>query len=171
MFDIKKVFLLSIIFSCIFGVAKVRAEVNIGEKYETIKISDMGYSFYNSIDEKNINKKYIDEELIEKLKSMEDYSLLIKKTDANYELALAYSDGSFTFIDAADTLEEAKKKIEDIVLPQSEDTIIPSIISKDGQVVYATNSMGRVWKHIDHVPDTTINNISYIYSSAEKVGN
>lgn len=171
MFNIKKVFLMSIIFSCIFGVVKVKAEVNIGEKYEAVKISDMGYSFYNFIDEENIDEKYVDEDVIEKLKSMEDYSLLITKTDSNYELALAYSDGSFTFLDTADTLEEAKEKLESIAIPQSEDTIIPSIISKDGQVVYATNSMGRVWKHINHVPDTTINNISYIYSSAERVGN
>ncbi|MBD7915636.1 glucosaminidase domain-containing protein [Clostridium sp. Sa3CUN1] len=171
MYKIKKVFLFSIIFSCIIGGINVKAEVNIGEKYETVKISDMGYSFYNFMDEENTEDKYVDEEVIEKLKSMEDYSILITKTDSNYEVALAYSDGSFTFIDAADTLEEAKEKLEEIVLPQSEDTIIPSIIGKNGQVVYATNSMGRVWKHIDNVPDTTINNISYIYSSADRVGN
>ena len=99
---------------------------------------------------------------------MKDYNVIIPKTDANYEVALAYSDGSFTFVGTADTLEEAKEMIENIVMPMSEESIIPSVISSDGQVVYATNSMGRIWKHINKVPDPTINNISYVYSTAER---
>lgn len=163
MINIKKIFLVTIFLLSIFY-TNIKAEVKIGDTYEVKKVSEIdGVSNYNT-------NEYIDIYVKEKLTSMEDYKIIVPKTNSNYEIALAYSDGSFTFVDTADTLEEAKEKIKSIKLPQSEESIIPSVISRDGQVVYATNSMGRVWKHINHVPDITSNNISYVYSKAENVG-
>lgn len=164
MINIKKIILSTVFLSSIFCIT-VKADVKAGDVYDVKNAVDLNKRnfIYNSAEE-------IDEDAKEKLNSMEEYKVIIPKTSSNYELALAYSDGKFTFIDTADSLEEAKEKLENIALPQSEESIIPSIISKDGQVVYATNSMGRVWKHINHEPDTTINNVSYLYSSPEKVG-
>ena len=164
MINIKKVMFATLFLSTILCTS-VKADVKAGDLYDVKKASDINRAY--SIEK---SSEDIDEDVEEKLSSMEEYNVIIPKTDSNYEVALAYSDGSFTFVDTADTLEEAKEKIGNIELPQSEESIIPSVISRDGQVVYATNSMGRVWKHIDHKPDKTINNVSYIYSTANNIG-
>lgn len=162
--NIKKIIWLTVFIFSILG-SSVKADVKVGDLYEIKSASDLNNKpfMYRS-------SKAIDEDVEMKLNLMEEYKVIIPKTSSNYELALAYSDGKFTFLDTASSLEEAKEKLKSIPLPQSEESIIPSVLSKDGQVVYATNSMGRVWKHINHLPDTTINNISYIYSKSENVG-
>lgn len=173
MINIKKVIFATLFLTSVL-VSNVKADVQVGDVYEVKNASELNnntysISMYDSAENigENIDKN-IDEDAKEKFKLMEDYNVIIPKTDANYEVALAYSDGSFTFVGTADTLEEAKEMIENIVMQMSEESIIPSVISSNGQVVYATNSMGRIWKHINGVPDTTINNISYVYSTAER---
>lgn len=164
MINIKKIMAATLFLSTVLC-TNVKADVKVGDVYELKKAEDI-----NKVSMYSTNES-IDEDVKEKLASMENYKVIIPKTNSNYEIALAYSDGSFTFVDIADTLEEAKEKISNIEIPQSEESIIPSVISDDGQVVYATNSMGRVWKHINHEPDTSGLEVSYIYSTPEKVGN
>lgn len=173
MINFKKVIFATLFLTSVFG-STAKADVQVGDVYEVKTASELNntaYSISMYDSDENIGEnidKNIDEDAKEKLELMKDYNIIIPKTNANYEVALAYSDGSFTFVGTADTLEEAKEMIENIVLPMSEESIIPSVISSNGQVVYATNSMGRIWKHINGVPDTTINNISYVYSTAER---
>ena len=165
MINIKKIISLTLFLSIILCTS-VKAEVKSGDVYEVKKASDVNnISIYSEGDNTEI-----DEDAREKLEAMGEYSIIMPMTSANYEIALAYSDGSFTFVDTADTLDEAKEKIENIALPQSEESIIPSVISQDGQVVYATSSMGRIWKHLNGKPDTSINYVSYVYSKFENVG-
>ena len=158
--NIKKIIVV-ILFLSITFYANVKADTKVGEVYEIKKVSELNdISMYNTEEE-------IDEYVKAKLEAMKEYNVIIPKTTSRYEIALAYSDGSFTFLDIADNLEEAKEKIGNIELSQSEESIIPSVISQNGQVVYATNSMGRVWKHINNAP---YEDIIYIYHSPEDIG-
>lgn len=160
MLNIKKIMVTTLFLSTIFC-TNVKADVRVGEVYETKKLSELNEVSMYSTDEE------IDEYAKAKLDAMEDYKVIMPKTTSKYEVALAYSDGSFTFLDTADNLEEAKEKIANMQLPQSEESIIPSVISQDGQVVYATNSMGRVWKHVNNAP---FQEVILIYSNTEDIG-
>lgn len=90
-----------------------------------------------------------DDALIEQLEQEEfkanyenalNFEYLVKKTDANYEIVEAYSDGSFKYIESADTIGEAMS----IALNEYEsDEAIPCVIDNYGVVVYSTNAMAR----------------------------
>lgn len=130
--------------------------VKTGEKYETVKLGDASFSQYKYTgDEK--------EEFIIKREAMNEFEIIKPKTDSNFEIALAHSDKTYEYVDTADTLEEAMIKANNLKNPDDNETIIPSVINKDGQTVYSTNSMGRVWKHYDGKPDETFNNNSLLY--------
>lgn len=168
MISIKKIILGTILLSSFVWIP-TRADVKLGDNYEIKSVGEIKER--NSLPKGNIGlDDNISQEVIDKLNEMQDYKVIIPKTTYNYEVALAYSDGSFTFVDTADTLEEAKDKIKNIILPKNDDLVIPSVIGKNGQVVYATNSMGRIWKHINNRPDPTINNNSYVYATFDSVG-
>jgi beta-N-acetylglucosaminidase len=180
MINIKKIILGTILLSSFVWI-NAKADVKPGDSYEIKSVSEIKnlsesnrsnfLTRYNMLLNDSISSdKNLSQEVINKLNEMQDYKVIVPKTDYNYEVALAHSDGNFTFVDTADTLEEAKEKIGSINLPMSDNTVIPSVIGKSGQVVYATNSMGRIWKHINKEPDPTINNNTYVYSTFEKVG-
>ena len=72
------------------------------------------------------------------------YEVLDTKTNDKYEVALAYSDGSYYFVGSANTYEEAMQILENKQLTIAESNIIPVIINKNGQVIYSTNSMAYI---------------------------
>ena len=75
---------------------------------------------------------------------IDNYEVLETKTNDEYEIALAYSDGSYYFVGSANNYEEAIQILENTPLPMSEDSIIPVIINRNGQVVYSTNAMAYI---------------------------
>nr|MCQ2969941.1 glucosaminidase domain-containing protein [Clostridium sp.] len=94
-----------------------------------------------------------------------NFEYLVKKTDANYEVVQAYSDGSFSYIKSADTIEEAMN----IALAEyKDDSAIPSVIDNYGVVVYSTNSMARFFKHTNGKVDNT--NVTLLYQYANLTG-
>ena len=136
----------------------------IGEKYEFIE-NVMPYTiseYMTDIDENMVEK----EEVKSKYETLYNSKILLNKTEDNYEVALAYSDGSYGFVDSANSIEEAKEKVLEEEKKRSNGDAIPVILNNNGQVVYATLAMGRILKHINGAPDPTFSNNTYVYTNS-----
>ena len=130
---------------------------NVGELYEKVDYA-VPYSYGDS--------KFEREELQLKYENIYNETRLLNKTEDNYEVALAYSDGSYSFIDSANSIEEAKEKALEEEKKRINGDTIPVILNNNGQVVYATFAMGRILKHINGAPDPTFSNNTYVYTSS-----
>ena len=117
---------------------------------------------------------FYDDALIEQLEQEEfkanyenalNFEYLVKKTDANYEIVEAYSDGNFSYIESADTIEEAMS----IALDEyKDDSAIPCVIDNYGVVVYSTNAMARFFKHTNGKVDNS--NVTMLYQNSNLSG-
>lgn len=132
----------------------------LGSKYEEVKVND-GTETYS------VYEEYEREEFKLMAEAMREYTVLKTKTDDEYEVALAYSDGSYSFVGSASSYEEAMVIMETAPVPYSEEAIEPVIISRNGQVAYSNNSMGQIIKYINGSIDPTFNNITNLYSNKE----
>lgn len=89
---------------------------------------------------------------------------LVLQTNSNYEVALAYSDGNYSYVNKFDDLEKAINECKAIEKEINEsENIIPVVIDKSGQVTYATKAVARVRKYVD---GKISSGTSLIYSSA-----
>lgn len=127
-----------------------------GEVYEEISAKELMPYIYEST-------KYYSNEVIEKTETMRNYRVLKTKTQSNYEIALAYSDGRYGYIEDTNDFDKAISKVVELEKIYNDNKIIPSIINSGGQVIYSTNSMGRVWNHRNGSPIQGIKEITYIY--------
>ena len=100
-------------------------------------------------------------EMIGDLDASSSLTYLKLKTSSNYEVAIAYENGDYTYLDSANTIEEAIKKANDAKIENRVD-IIPAVINKDGLVVYATDAIGKIVKVVN---GKTVNNNDVDYSS------
>ena len=121
------------------------AETYKNEKYETYKLNN----------EKQI-KLYNNEDLPPEVKldlaGEANMSYLQKKTDLKYEVAMAKSNGEYTYVKAFDNLDEAIKEVNKIEnKSKSTSTDVPVIINEDGIVTYATQAIGRLTRLVDGV--------------------
>lgn len=118
----------------------------LNSEYEVVKVNSQHLTRATTAEE------YETEE--ERLKSlaMANYSLLKTKTNDKFEIALAYSDGSYRFINSTDTYDEAMNLLASTPLSSSNDSVLPVIINEYGQVVYSTKSMVRFIKNVNGVP-------------------
>lgn len=121
--------------------ADITNEVSVGEKYEVVEgnVARATYSV-EMFEREEFNLKY---------PTLIDTTSLKKKTNDEYEIALAHSDGSYTYIGSSDSFEEAKLVAENSPVPYSNDMVLPTVINREGQVVYSTRTMGRIWKHVN----------------------
>ena len=144
---------------------------NIEEENEII---DEKYEFIENVKPYTLSEDMsdIDENMVEKeevklkYQTLYNSKILLNKTEDNYEVALAYSDGSYHFIDSANSIEEAKEKALEEEKKRSNGDSIPVILNNNGQVIYATFAMGRILKHINGVPDPTFSNNTYVYTNS-----
>ena len=144
---------------------------NIEEKNEII---DEKYEFIENVKPYKISEDMseIDENMVEKeevklkYETLYNSKILLNKTEDNYEVALAYSDGSYHFVDSANSIEEAKEKALKEEEKRNNGDAIPVILNNNGQVIYATFAMGRILKHINGAPDSTFSNNTYIYTNS-----
>ena len=91
------------------------------------------------------------EEVIDDIKSSMEINYLHLKTDSKFEVALAYENGDYTYLESSNNIEEAINIAKNQV-KQVKENVIPVVINEDGLVVYATEGIGRVVKIIDGVP-------------------
>lgn len=133
-------------------------------------------NYYNKIYE--YGSKYLSdsifyeerEDLRLSLEGNKNFRSLQTKTDSNYEIALAYSDGNYSYLDKADTYDEALSKCNSLSDSKTTSATMPVIIDKSGQVVYAERSVGRVRKYMDGVAIENNNYNSNVYTSSSMSG-
>lgn len=131
-----------------------------GAVYNKVKLGELlpnNYSIYQGEEE-------LPQEVIEKRKAMLEYEVLVPMTEAAFEIALAYGDGSYTYLSSCNTMEEAVEEIEALRDDYDNYTVIPVAISDDGQVAYSTNSMGRMLQHRDGVAQGNAVSVTEVYS-------
>ena len=144
---------------------------NIEEKNEII---DEKYEFIENVkpytiseDMSEISENMVEKEEVKlKYETLYNSKILLNKTEDNYEVALAYSDGSYHFVDSANSIEEAKEKALKEEEKRNNGDAIPVILNNNGKVIYATFAMGRILKHINGAPDSTFSNNTYIYTNS-----
>ncbi|MDU2197401.1 MAG: cell wall-binding protein, partial [Peptostreptococcaceae bacterium] len=121
-----------------------------GDKYKKNKIKSPKLYSYNDID--------LSEEAIDDLNALWNISYLQKKTDSKYEVALAYENGDYAYLDSTETIEDAME-IANAKSNSIDHNIIPVVIDENGLVIYATEGIGKIVKIIDGKPvsekDTT----------------
>ena len=90
------------------------------------------------------------EDVIESRLANSKIRKLVLQTNSNYEVALAYSDGNYSYVNKFDDLEEAINECKSIEKEiNKSENIIPVVIDKSGQVTYATKAVARVRKYVD----------------------
>lgn len=139
--------------------AVVKGKPIEGEIYEEVSAKDLMPYIYK-------DTKDYSEEVIEKIDAISNYKVLKTKTESNYEVTLAHSDGTYEYIEDTNDFNEAISGVMELKKVYSDNSVIPSIINSDGQVIYSTNSMGRVWNHRGGVPIQGIQEVTYIYSDS-----
>lgn len=142
-------------------VSALTGEEKSKEVYEKVQVFEpvKSYAFVGDIQGKSIrnNEKYLDESdinaIIRSNREKESYEKLVPKTSNKYEVTLSYEDGKYTFESSTDNYEEAvamadlKKSSIDVTM--ADQVIVPTVINNEGLVVYATESVGRVWKNYE----------------------
>ena len=113
----------------------------LNSKYDKEYVENIGKTQLYKNSQEHLDK--IDEGLLEE-DIIDGYEVLETKTDDNYEIALAYSDGSYYFIDSANNYNEALNILESTALPNTEEIIIPVIINRNGQVIYTTSGIASI---------------------------
>lgn len=128
----------------------------IGETYEKVTKASLN-------ENTNLDYDQLSKEVIDDLDASANITYLKLKTNSNYEVAIAYENGDYTFLDSANTIEEAIKKANDAKIENRVD-MIPTVINKDGLVVYATEAIGKVVKIVGdrYVNNNDINYTSYV---------
>ena len=135
------------------------------DKYKIVKYGDIN-KVSRAIYSLNSNEEELEEEVKEKLECINDYPILIKKTSSKFEVALAYEDGSYSFVEEAETIEDSMEIIDRLEKQYNTLEIIPAVINEDGQVVYSTNSMGRIWNHRNGSAVSGISLNTLVYSNS-----
>ncbi|GAB6168285.1 hypothetical protein JCM1393_07450 [Clostridium carnis] len=130
-----------------------------GKKYTSKKvpvIMPMAYSEVANDEENRIEFKL-------KREALEELTLLEPMTKSNYELALSYNDGSYSYVNSFDTLDSAIDAAKTKSVSNIPEDVLPAVVNNLGQVVYSTNSMARVIKYQD---GTNVSGNSNVYTDS-----
>lgn len=107
------------------------------------------------------------EEFRLKQQTIENLEVLVPMTDKDYELTIANSDGSFEFVDAYESMDEAVNAAQNMPTSKLKSSQQPAVINSYGQVVYSTNQMARILKYVNN---SNVNGNVNIYSNASLTG-
>lgn len=118
----------------------------ISTKEDTNLSEEIKKSIYEIIEVEEV-QYYYDEELEEEI--VVGYNLLKNKTNDEYEVAYAYSDGNYEFVNSANSYDEAINIIESTPAVTSNDLVLPVIINKYGQVIYSTSGVAKFLKTVN----------------------
>lgn len=132
-----------------------------GQKYKKSKKVSVQKSSLGVLD----NGKELGQEAIDDLNNLGNIEYLQKITDKKYEIALLHNNGEYTYLDSAQTLEDAKKIANSKSNQKSlESNAVPVVIDENGLVVYATgNTIAKIVKLKDGKP---VNATIDIYKNA-----
>lgn len=141
----------------------------VGEKYKKVQV----YKQRKNLSSINEGGELFNEEEIRQIRESErdkeNYEVLLPKTNDNYEVAISYEDGSYTFAGSRETYEEAvaMAKLEENSneVRMAGQIAVPTVINSYGEVQYSTESIGRVWKNYESThSDAT--SLSYVYTDS-----
>ncbi|MGL4450814.1 MAG: glucosaminidase domain-containing protein [Sarcina sp.] len=151
---IKKVFILSFILCQSIAIKTLANEIEKSSIYEKVVIPIVAQF-------KNIEE--LPEEMQGDFNELNKMERLIKKTNAEFEIAKANSDGSFEFVKEINDLQKAIEETNDL-----EQTLNASIaiIDKEGKVIYSNLAMGKIVKHIDGAPYPSNNKNTDLYKDS-----
>ena len=125
----------------------------VGETYEIVKEPNMFFSIPGDNVESYKDENGIEREEFKKDKEgQESINRLVTKTKSKYEIALAHENGKYTFLDSANTKEEAEKKVENASEKYNTFSAMPVVLNDSGQVAYSEKSMGRLIKYKNGSP-------------------
>lgn len=125
----------------------------VGETYEIVKEPNMFFSIPGDNVESYKDENGIEREEFKKDKEgQESINRLVTKTKSKYEIALAHENGKYTFLDSANTKEEAEKKVENASEKYNTFAAMPVVLNDSGQVAYSEKSMGRLVKYKNGSP-------------------
>lgn len=159
--NIKKIF--SVTVATIFistSIIVPKSYANQENEYETyIKTKQKSYNFENND---------LPEEVKSDLEEENNIKYFKLKTNSNYEIALAYANGKYTFYKEAKTLEEAKSIADDIKDEYIDQNIIPTVINNEGIIEYTTNSIGRIVKIGDGISENATSFTVNLYKDSDK---
>ena len=97
---------------------------------------------------------------------LENLEVLVTMTDSKYELTLANSDGSYEYVDSYDEFNKAKTAAVDLSTSgEITEEQVPAVVSNAGNVVYATNQMGRMLISRSNV--ITYEGVVYLYPTSD----
>lgn len=161
----------------------------VGDEYKSKKI-DMPFEETNS----DPLEERIEYQL--KTEALSEITVLETKTDAEYEIALAHEDGTFTYVDSVDSIEAAVGEVETLAEELEKDpegtvdkltnmssrgssfkfkslntttsssSALATIIDKNGQIIYSTNAMARIIKYINGSPYMFSDKTINLYSNS-----
>lgn len=121
------------------------SDVKEGTKYKKVPIKRSRISNYVDESERDsIEFKLMNETLSE-------MEVLVPLTDSEYELTLAYSDGSYEYVNSFNNLDDAINSAQNYPQEKLNNDILPAVINRSGQVVYSTNEMARIIKYESNV--------------------
>ena len=159
--NIKKILRKTIVLTVV-GISFImpKSYANQQNEYETyIKPIKKSYSIENSDLPEEVKLDLQEENNIKYFKT---------KTNSNYEIALAYEDGKYTFYQEAKTIEEAKDIANNIKEEYIDQNIIPTVINKEGMIAYTTNSIGRIVKIEEGISETSTSYTVNLYKDVNK---
>lgn len=90
------------------------------------------------------------EEFRLKQEAMNNLEVLVPMTDSEYELTIANSDGSFEYLESFDDIDSAVNAANSISENSLDESQLPAVINARGQVVYSTNEMARILRHVNN---------------------
>ncbi len=135
-----------------------------------IGIPNSKYTLEKSNIKKSINfqsDEYVPEEVKSDLEKEQNMYFLKKKTIKKYEIAISNEKGEYFYLESTNNLEDAIKRVKELEKSKKNTTEeIPVIIDKDGVVIYATESIGRLVRLKDGKPDSDRRYNVNVYSTA-----
>ncbi|MBC5995859.1 hypothetical protein EAI30_00365 [Romboutsia ilealis] len=127
-------------------------------KASAFTFKDEKYETYKSKNAKQINisdDEYIPPEVKLDITEESNIDYLKKKTILKYEVAMANSNGEYTYVKGFNSLDKAIDEVNSIKNSKSTNEEIPVIIDENGIVVYATESIGRLTRLVDGVASSS----------------
>lgn len=127
-------------------------------KASAFTFKDEKYETYKSKNAKQINisdDEYIPPEVKLDITEESNMDYLKKKTILKYEVAMANSNGEYTYVKGFNSLDKAIDEVNSIKNSKSASEEIPVIIDNNGIVVYATESIGRLTRLVDGVASSS----------------
>lgn len=144
--------------------------IEFGDVYETIKKPMNARRASFAVQEYDVH--YSKEEYAGDMNSLVDIEYLVNKTDSNFEVVLSMGDGLYQYVDSVGTIEEAINlaNSNNIIADKASkarsvvnSNAIPAVIDSNGVIVYSTNAMGRILKHIGGEPYYGSDKLTYLY--------